>query len=262
MPRCPHYQSPVPPSTLPMTKTKRRSRDLQGTSHAPNTVYIMNQTGRRRRSSWPRNGKARAGQGTVEMGGPGGQGGRNRMEGGILYMHHESGSLNLSLSPTFSPHLTTIQRDAHTHTHHTSRNQPDRERQRREGRAGPQRKKGKQASIWETEFFLYPSIHKEEGGQGTGAADENHTYTPPPHLLFLLSLNSVYLRTPFLWSFFLVLFLYSCIPNCFVLFTALEQCPFLRIGHRIEGGENQGDTCCCQLAGGYIHRWRAGTRTE
>lgn len=212
-------------------------------------------------------GQGRAGHG--RNGRTGRKGGRNRMEGGTLYMHYKSGSINLSLlSPTFSPHLTTTQRDAHTHKHPTSRNQPDRERERRDWRAGPQRK---QASKHLGNGVLSISIQTQGGGErGPGAADENHTHTHTlPRLAFCFYCHLIqFIRaTSFLWSFFsfsscsLLILSYPKL-SCFIHCPRAVAPYFLRIGHRIEEGENQGDTCCCLPAGWIYTRRRAGTRNE
>lgn len=144
------------------------------------------------------------------------------MEGGILYMHHKSGSLNLSLSLPPSLRTSPPYRETHTHKHHTSRNQADRERQRREGRAGPQRKKGKQASKHLGNGVLSISIHTQgEGGQGLRTKT---TRTPRPlAFCFYCHLIQFICATPFLWSFFLFfLFSYTLVSRT-VLFCLLPS---------------------------------------
>lgn len=216
-PTAPHHQSPSSSVHSPMTKSKRRSRDLQGPSHTLNTVYLMKSNGETTTiMAKGLKGRERAGQGRNGRNGwANGLADKGRDGRGNEYVHAPQLWLSKHHSPTFSPHLTTPQRYAHTHTNIPPPETKPTERGRGESGESRGPKESKQASIWETEFFLYPSIHtytRRRGAQGLRVREPHPQ--PAPRLLFLLSLNSVYLRTSFLWSFlFFFLFSYTLVSQ-------------------------------------------------
>lgn len=139
-------------------------------------------------------GKARAGFGS---------GGRAAVCKGICTC--KSGSLSIALSSSQllsgSPPPITTTRNIPSRTNPTkTRRGGDREmrkagRERKRERGEAQRK---QASIWETEFFI--SIHKEGGSRSSML----WLWSKTPPFLFLLSLNSVYCALVLVWLFSLL----------------------------------------------------------
>lgn len=167
--------------------------------------------------------RGRAGKDRVRVGG--------RFWERNLYMQHNLGSL-FSL-PLFLRNSTTTQS---TSPHLTSKRiRPGKE----ERKAERERAQRKQASIWETEFFIYPSIHKEGGKDSWfGLIQENERGgQQPPFFVFLLSLNSVYCETLFfrpIFLFFLSLFLvrlYLYCRHCWL--PSSSKCSF--IAHKVIG---------------------------